>query len=125
MTKIELGLKERDNVGAAVHLVLDRAKELLRNKEPFIWNATHLSKQMRNKTLDLLYDYGATVKLVYLEAPESYIKKRNSLRNTTLPNKKIDEMLFRWEVPTAIESHQIEFDSMYLVNKKIFKNRLS
>lgn len=116
--KSELGLTEKDNVGSAVHLVIDRAKELLRKKEPFVWNATHLSSQMRNKTLDLLYAYNAKVKIVYLEAPEHEIKKRNSARDTTLPNSKIDLMLFRWEVPTAIESHEVLFEPMHLVNKK-------
>ena len=35
----------------------DRAKSLLREKQPFVWNSTHLSAQMRKKTLDLLYAY--------------------------------------------------------------------
>jgi len=122
--KAELGLTQKDNTGSAVHLVIDRAKELLRNKQPFIWNATHISSQMRNKTLDLLYNYNATVKLVYLEAPEIEIKKRNSARDTTLPNAKIDEMLFRWEVPTPIESHEIIYEPMHLVKEKKTKNKI-
>ncbi len=122
--KAELGLTEKDNAGSAVHLVIDRAKELLRKKEPFIWNATHLSSQMRNKTLDLLYNYNAKVKIVYLEAPEAEIKKRNSARDTTLPNAKIDEMLFRWEVPTPIEADEIEYIPMHLVKEKKAKNKI-
>jgi len=104
-----LGLSQGDNVGRAVHMVIDNAKELLRKKESFIWNATHLSSQMRNKTLDLLFNYNAQVTIVYLEAPEIEIKKRNSLRDTTLPNSKIDEMLFKWEVPTKIEAHHVQY----------------
>lgn len=119
--KAELKIKEKDNVGSAVHLVFDRAKELLRKKEPFIWNATHLSPMMRNKTLDTLYAYNAKVKIVYLEAPEHEIKKRNSARDTTLPNNKIDEMLFRWEPPTPIEAHETIFEPMHLVGKKKLK----
>jgi predicted kinase len=119
--KEELGLKQKDNAGSAVHLVIDRAKELLRKKEPFIWNATHLSSQMRNKTLDLLYRYNAKVKIVYLEAPDNEIKKRNSARDTTLPNAKIEEMLFKWEVPTAIEAHEIHYEPMHLVKQKKLK----
>lgn len=113
-----LGLVQGDNVGKAVHMVTDRAKELLRKKEPFIWNATHLSSQMRNKTLDLLFNYNAHVHLVYLEAPEAEIKYRNSHRDTTLPNSKIDEMLFRWEVPTKIEAHNVTFVPDHQIKKK-------
>ncbi len=112
--KAELGLTEKDNPGTAVHMVIDRAKEMLRKKESFIWNATHLSKQMRTKTLDILYSYGAKVKIVYLEVPEKEIKSRNSARDTTLTNSKIDEMLFRWEVPTPIESHEIIFQTNFV-----------
>lgn len=107
--KEALGLSHGDNVGKAVHMVTDRAKELLRAKTPFVWNATHLSLQMRNKTLDLLYRYNAKVRLVYLESEESVIKSRNSKRDTTLPNSKIDTMLYKWEVPTRIEAHIVEY----------------
>lgn len=116
-----LGLVQGDNVGKAVHMVTDRAKELLRKKAPFVWNATHLSQQMRNKTLDLLYNYQAHVHLVYLEAPEHEIKKRNSERDTTLPNSKIDEMLFKWEVPTLLEAHSVTYEPMHGMKKKALK----
>lgn len=105
----ELGLKHGGNVGAAIHMAQDRAKELLRNKEPFIWNATHLSADMRKKTLDLLYKYNAEVELVYLEAPEAIIKSRNTKRDSTLPNATIDRMLHRWEVPLMSEAHQVRY----------------
>jgi predicted kinase len=107
--KAALGLSHGDNIGKAVHMVTDRAKELLRSKQPFIWNATHLSTQMRNKTLDLLFNYDANVHLVYLEASEKEIKKRNSIRDTTLPNSKIDEMLFKWEVPLKTEAQNVSY----------------
>lgn len=117
--KEALGLVQGDNVGEAVHMVIDRAKELLRRKEPFVWNATHLSQQMRDKTLDLLYNYDAKVKLVYLEAPEDEIKKRNNLRDSTLPNSKIDEMLFKWEVPTKLEAHEVIYEPEHGMKKKL------
>lgn len=117
--KEALGLVQGDNVGKAVHMVTDRAKELLRKHTPFVWNATHLSQQMRNKTLDLLYNYSARVNLVYLEAPEHEIKKRNSERDTTLPNSKIDEMLFKWEVPTRLEAHNVLYEPQHGVKNKL------
>ena len=100
-------------------MVTDRAKELLRKKEPFVWNATHLSSQMRNKTLDLLFNYNAHVTLVYLEAPEDEIKRRNTQRDTTLPNSKIDEMLFKWEVPLKLESHNVIYVPEHGLKKKL------
>ena len=110
--KEELGLKKSDNSGSAYQLVTATAKEYLREKKDFIWDATHLSMQMRNKTLDLLYAYDAKVRIMYFEQSEDIIKKRNFNRNSTLPNKKIDTMLFKWEVPTVLECHEIA----YMVN---------
>ncbi|MGE8313132.1 MAG: AAA family ATPase, partial [Pseudomonas protegens] len=68
-----LGLRHGQNEGAAAHYAIDRAKALLREHKPFVWNSTHLSAQMRNRTLDLLYGYGAQVEILYLERPEGEI----------------------------------------------------
>ena len=44
-----------------------------------------------------------------LEETYDVIKKRNNERNTTLKNDKIDEMLFKWEVPTNVETDTVEY----------------
>lgn len=105
--KAELGLKHGQNDGMAAHLVIDKAKELLAKKLPFIWNSTNLSMQMRGKTLSLLHAYHANVELVYLEEECEVIFKRNSLRDSTLSNKELKKMLLRWELPTAGEAQKI------------------
>jgi len=105
----ELGLKHGANEGAVAHRTIDFAKEMLRRREPFVWNTTHLSAQMRKKTLDLLYAYDAEVELVYLEQPPQVIFKRNTRRDTSLPNKAIERMLFKWEVPLPTEAHAVAY----------------
>jgi predicted kinase len=105
----ELGLRHGANEGAVAHRAVDFAKELLRDKAPFVWNTTHLSAQMRKKTLDLLYAYDAEVELVYLEQPPQLIFKRNTQRDTSLPNKAIERMLFKWEVPLPTEAHVVRY----------------
>ena len=45
----------------------------------------------------------------YLEETYDVIRKRNNERNTTLKNDKIDEMLFKWEVPTNMETDTVEY----------------
>ena len=104
-----LGLQHGENEGAAAHRAVDFAKELLRAKAPFVWNTTHLSSQMRKKTLDLLFAYDAQVELVYLEQPPDVLFKRNTRRDTSLPNKAIERMLFKWEVPLPTEAHVVEY----------------
>ena len=88
---------------------VDKAKALLRERKPFVWNATHLSAQMRTKTLDLLYAYHASVQLVYLERPRAELLSRNHRRDTSLSNKALECMLFKWEVPYLTEAHQVSY----------------
>jgi len=107
--KAELGLRHGENDGRAAHFAVDRAKALLRRREPFVWNATHLSDQMRRKTLDLLYAYDAEVRLVYLEVPARTLFARNAKRDTTLTNQALERMLHRWEVPLPWEAHAVEY----------------
>lgn len=107
--KAELGLRHGQNDGAAAHRVVDKAKGLLRQKAAFVWNATHLSCQMRDKTLDLLYDYHATVRIVYLEASPGEILSRNRRRDSSLTNEALLRMLHRWEVPAPWESHELDY----------------
>lgn len=108
--KAELGLKHGENDGLAAHRAVDKAKALLRRHEPFVWNATHLSEQMRGKTLDLLYAYDAQVRLVYLEVPARTLFKRNAGRDTTLKQKDLERMLHRWEVPLPWEAHEVRYE---------------
>ncbi|MFL9998887.1 AAA family ATPase [Paraburkholderia sediminicola] len=105
----ELGLRHGKNEGQVGHFARDKAKALLREKAPFVWNATHLSRQMRENTVDLLFAYNARVRIIYLETTERTLYARNSHRNTSLRNSDIERMLFRWEVPLPTEAHEVEY----------------
>jgi predicted kinase len=105
----ELGLKHGRAEGVVAHRAIDKAKDLLRSKAPFVWNATHLSPLARNKTMDLLYAYHAEVELVYLEQPRQELLRRNNKRDTSLSNKVLQDMLVKWDLPTPIEAHQMSY----------------
>lgn len=106
----ELGIAHGKNEGLVAHAAVDKAKQLLRDRASFVWNATHLSRQMRKKSLDLLYAYGASVTVVYHEQPESEILRRNTRRDTSLRNKDLMRMLYKWEVPTPVEATRVEYE---------------
>ncbi|AYB54197.2 AAA family ATPase [Ralstonia solanacearum] len=105
----ELGLRHGKNEGMVAHLAVDRAKALLRAQQPFIWNATHLSERMRQKTLDLLFAYHAQVEIAYLEQPRTELLRRNTKRDTSLSNKALASMLHRWSVPLPTEAHHVRY----------------
>ena len=105
----EFGLKPGEGTGTLVHAAADRMREFLRARQSFVVNATHLSRQMRRRTLDLIADYGGQVRVVYFEAPREEILARNHGRDTTLTNQKLLKMTSRWEVPGHDEAHALEF----------------
>jgi predicted kinase len=105
----ELGLRHGKNEGRVSHLAIDKAKDLLRAQAPFIWNATHLSDQTREKTMGLLYAYNAHVEVVYLERPRKELLARNSRRDTSLNNKTLQAMLSKWEPPLPTEAHAVRY----------------
>ena len=85
----------------------ERAKELLRRHEPFVWNATNLSRQRRGPIVDLLADYKARVRIVYLEATAPALFAQNRGRQAAVPEAVIRRMTERWEMPSLTEAHEV------------------
>ena len=107
-TRQRLGLKYGANEGLVAHTVLEEAKAHLRAKQDFVWNATHLSVQMRQKNLAACLAYDAHVRIVCVEADKATLLKRNQARNSSLSNAKLLQMLKHWEMPTLFEAHQLK-----------------
>ncbi len=105
--RTQLGVKPTDKQGPVVFEARERAKGFLRRKEHFVWNATSISRQMRELSIGLFASYGARIRIVYLEAPERVIEKRNSARERPVPAKAMRSMIDRWEVPDLTEAHEI------------------
>ncbi|MFT0213997.1 AAA family ATPase [Pseudomonas sp. F1_0610] len=103
----KLGLVYGKNEGAVAHLVQSQVKVWLAQKQDFIWNATHLTEEVRQRTLNTLLAYHATVTLVHLEQAESVLLKRNHLRDTSLSNSKLISMFNKWEVPLPTEAEYV------------------
>jgi predicted kinase len=119
-TREKMKLKYGENDGLVAHQVLEEAKEFLRQKQSFVWNATHLSQSMRARPLDLLYKYQAKPNIIYVEEPFDIVMKRNKQRDTSLTNKKIESMLLQWEIPTQDESFRVK----YAINENSKKPKL-
>ena len=107
-TRQRLGLKYGANEGLVAQTVLEQAKAHLRQRQDFVWNATHLSTQMRQKNLDVCLAYDAHVRMVYVEADKATLLKRNQARDSSLSNRKLLQMLKHWELPTVLEAHQLD-----------------
>lgn len=119
-TREKKKLKYGENDGLVAHEVIDEAKEYLRQKQSFVWNATHLSQSMRSRPLNLLYKYQAKPHIIYVEEPYDVVMKRNKERDTSLTNKKIQSMLLQWETPTEYEGFKVD----YVINENSKKFKL-
>lgn len=107
LVRDELLIDPTDNQGQVLQAARERARELLRRKQPFVWNATNLNRQRRNPILSLAADYHARVRIVYVESPASELFAQNRSRGAVVPERVMRRMASRWEVPSLAEAHQL------------------
>lgn len=105
----ELDVDPADNQSEVVAAAYDRAKALLRRKEPFVWNATNVSRVLRGKVIDLSIAYRARVRVVYLEPPVPLIRARNAGRTKRVPQRVWERLFDKLDVPTPAECHGVEY----------------
>ena len=102
-------IKPTDDQGRVIQVAKERAKEFLRQKQSFVWNATNLTKDTREKWLSLFVRYGARTHVVYLETTQAERKRRNAGRLDKVPEDVVDRMLARTSLPTPEEAHYVEW----------------
>lgn len=96
-----------DRQGEVIYQARNKAKEYLRLKKSFVWNATNITYTLRSQLISLFTDYGAKVKIVYLEQPYKDILRRN--RERKVPEDVIDRMIKKLEVPGVTEAHEVNW----------------
>lgn len=105
----ELKIKPTDAQGTVIQQARERAKQFLRKKESFIWNATNLTRDIRQRQVSLFEQYGARVKIIYLETDECTRIQRNSSREDSVPEDVAQKLLSKTEPPDAIEAQIVEW----------------
>ncbi len=105
----ELSVLPTDDQGKVIEIARERAREYLRRKQSFVWNATHVSPMARSKPLALFRDYGAAVQTVYLETDWQEQLRRNRSRKAAVPEKVICDMLAQLSPPEMKESHTVRW----------------
>lgn len=100
----ELNISPTKGFGKVGTAAFSRAKELLRRKENFVWNATNLKRQNRQKLIRLCTAYGARVRFIYLEVPYSELISRSNKRKRYVPIKVINNMIKNMDMLEAEET---------------------
>lgn len=105
----KMGIDPSDNQGKVVNAAKAIAKEYMRSRQSFVWNATNLSRQLRSTLIRLFSNYQGRIRIVYLESPWEELLKRNHNRTNRLPEKVLYRMRNRLEVPNITEAHQVDW----------------
>ncbi len=105
----ELNIRSVDNQGQVIQTAREIAKEYLRNKQIFIWNATDMLKDTRQNLIGLFERYNARVKIVYLETDWSCRIERNRKRKNAVPEVSVVKMLDKTVLPTPDEAQSVEW----------------
>jgi predicted kinase len=105
----ELGEASTGNQGKVIQNAREKAREFLRQRQDFVWNATNLSREIRGQLVDLFTDYHARVRITYIEAEMLALQSQNKNRVAVVPPSAIAEMMRRWEVPVPIEADQVDW----------------
>jgi len=104
-----MGIKPTENQGAVVQAAKEQAKEYLRRKQPFVWNATSITPMLRDKQIRLFEEYGASVRIVYLETGWEEDLRRNSSRVRNVPEAAIARMLNNLIPPERHEARRVDW----------------
>ncbi|MCG3470537.1 AAA family ATPase [Xenorhabdus bovienii] len=114
----QISPEDKDANGWVVQQVKQQAREKLRSQQSFIWNATNLTGQIRQQLIKLFISYNARVRIVYIEQDYKRWRQQNSNRQYIVPDKVMDRMLCKLEVPTPEEAHEVCYfiDSVMLNN---------
>ena len=97
--------------GKVANLAREQAKEYLRRHQPFVWNATNITAQMRESLIGLFETYHAHVHIVYLETDWQTLLRRNHSRENKVPQSVIEDMMGKMTLPEAFEARKVDWIS--------------
>ncbi len=95
--------------GKVANIAREQAKEYLRQHQPFVWNATNITAQMRESLVSLFETYHAQVRVVYLETDWQTLLERNCSREDIVPQSAIENMMGKITLPEAFEARKVEW----------------
>ena len=105
----EMKISPTENQSKVLDTARERARELLRKKQPFVWNATNLSPMVRAKQIKLFTQYHASARIVYLETDWNEQLRHNTGRADAVPEQAICNMMEELILPEAKEAQRVEW----------------
>jgi putative nucleotidyltransferase with HDIG domain len=104
----EFNLKPGSTDGIIIQTAKERAKEYLRKKQSFVWNAVNITRT-RLQLIDLFETYKARVQIDYLETTPEEQFRRNHNREIVVSAPVIDAMISKLVLPEFFEAHYVNW----------------
>lgn len=107
--RLKISPLDKDAQGEVIQAADEELRVSLRKKEDVLWNATNLTKQQREKVIDLALQYRAKIRIVYVDCPIEEVLQRNKEReeDKQIKTSIIERMYKKLEVPTIAECHEL------------------
>ena len=105
----EMKISPTENQSKVVEVARNQARELLRKKQSFIWNATNLSPMIRERQIKMFTQYHASTRIVFLETDWQEQLRRNTGRAETVLEQVICAMMEELILPEAQEAKIVEW----------------
>lgn len=105
----EMGIRPDQGSAKVVAKAREQAKVLLRKKQPFVWNATNIIADTRQKLCRMFEAYGARVHIIYLEVPYRELLERNRQRERYISEAVLERMIGKLEIPGPTEAYRVEY----------------
>lgn len=100
---------DKSGNGLVIQTAKEKARRYLRAKKSFVWNATNITKQMREQLISLFMIYDTHVKIVYVEVAANLLLLQNKQRDAVVPLAVMEKLIGKLEVPTIVEAHEVVY----------------
>lgn len=109
--RAETGISPAEPQEEVLRIARERATGFLRNRQPFVWNATNLTPEVREERIRLFEQYGARVRIVWLETGWDTRAGRNRgrTRDAVVPEEKVGAMLEGMAPPMPGEARTVDW----------------
>lgn len=105
--EMKISPTDKSGNGAVIQAAKEQARIYLREKKSFLWNATNITRQMREQVISLFTTYQAAVTIVYVEVPAAKLLQQNKEREAVVPLAAMERLISKLEVPSLTEAHEV------------------
>lgn len=95
--------------GKIIQMAKEKAKEHLRKKQDFVWNATNVTRSTRESVINEIAAYRAKIHIVYVEKSYKRLLADNLDREHPVKESAIEHFITKLDIPSLTEAHTVTY----------------